>query len=62
MTGYPPPADPVVPYRSATAFADAVNTRLKQLAQRSGAEVTALRRQFAYSRALARVFTSDRRG
>src|SRR5664279_868404 len=62
MPGHTPPADPVVPYRSATAFAAAINTRLKQLAQRTGAEVTALRRQFADSRALARVFTSDPQG
>lgn len=51
-----------VPYASAAAFVAAINARLKAATQRTGTDHASLRRQFAYSRALARVFISDPHG
>lgn len=57
MTGDPDHRT-ALPYRSAQAFGAALTDRLKTLAAHSRYTVSQLRRQFAYDRLLARVFTS----
>jgi len=47
------------PYRTAEAFDAALKDRLQSAAKDSVYELTELRRQFAYDRLLARVFTAD---
>ena len=51
----------VFPYASAQAFGAALTDRFKRLARDSDQAVSQLRRQFAYDRLLARLFTMGRR-
>jgi len=46
------------PYASAQAFGAAITDRLKRLADASGRSASQLRRQFAYDRLLARLFST----
>jgi hypothetical protein len=50
---------PALPYRSAAAFRAALTDRLRTAAKHSTHQFADLRRQFAYDRLLARVFTAE---
>lgn len=47
-----------LPYESARDFRNAIKDKLRQTARDAGFSIDELQRQFAYDRALARVFAS----
>jgi len=49
-------------YKSARAFRQALETRLKRVAEEEGADIQRLRRQVAFDRLLARVFSDFQEG
>lgn len=48
-----------LPYETARDFRNAIKDRLRQIARETGFSIDELQRQFAYDRALARVFAAD---